>query len=357
MQDKTSKRNMFCLLAIILISTVPVTDLPVKLGQDIWISLLLSIIPVIPLLVIYSRLTALMPEKDIFQITQEIFGKIGAGIAGFLFSFYFIFMAGFVIYNFTELIHLTALFKTPVIIIMIILLLAALYLANSGIEAMSKWAYIMFTVMVITIIGTGIASLNAMDMGNLLPVAENSFKDIIKGSYSLVSYPFGEAMIILIIFASLKKENLKPFKISIFSTLMSLLLILILIIRAITVLGPELTDTSLFAVYKATSVAKAGNYLQRIGAFIEFVYILAGMIKIGVYLFAGFRAVSSFIVLKNKKIILFSVGVLAVAVSFILFNNNLYIVDFYKIFALSAIPFQIIIPVFLWICAEIKVRR
>ena len=356
MQDKTIKRNIFSLFVIIMISTIPVTGLPVKLGQDAWISLLLAIIPVFPLLVIYSRSTKLMPERDIFGMAERLFGKIGAGIAGFLFFIYFIYMTSFIIYSFTELIHLTSLFKTPMFIIMIILILAAVYLARSGLETMAKWAFVMLIVISLTLILTSLASVNFMDFGKLFPVMEHYPKDIIKGSFKLVSYPFGEAVILLIILAPLKGDNLKPFKISILGIFTAAFFISIFLLRTITVLGPELADSSLFAVYKATSIVKVGNYLQRLGSAIEFIYVLAGMVKIAVYLYAAGQAVSRFVGIGGRKAVV-PVGVAGIVLSLLLFGNNLHIFDFYRNFIVFSIPFQIIIPVFIWIWAEIKLRR
>lgn len=59
--------------------------------QDIWISSILAIIFTIPIVIMYGRIMNLYPGKNIFDILEQIFGRV----VGKVFNIIFIFHAFF----------------------------------------------------------------------------------------------------------------------------------------------------------------------------------------------------------------------------------------------------------------------
>jgi spore germination protein KB len=99
------------------------------------------------------------------------------------------------------------------------------------------------------------------------------------------------------------------------------------------------------------------DYFARIEGFISMNFILAGIIKITVCLMAATKGTARLFGINNYRKLLLPVSLLVVALSVIVYKNVMEMFDFLKFYTYYAIPFQVIIPLVVWIAAVVRIRK
>lgn len=355
-KEQLSFRGACSLIIILIISNSIVLGLPGNVGQDGWISLLLTVVGVVPVTLMLARLVRLMPGQDIYAMAESVFGKIGGKIAIFLLGFYSFHLAALVLESNTQFIHMTFLFRTPMAVVTLVMLCAALYLGKCGVEVIGKWGMIVATIFLILLPLFFLLSVSDFDFRQMQPVLEHSVRDIGLSSLRMMSFPFGEAAIIMGIAGSLKKD-VSPYKVGFTGLLVSGVVILTIFVHTCAVLGPVLMETAYFPAYKAASMIELGNFLERIESAVGFLYLLLGMVKAAVCIVSASRGAARLFALPSYKTLLIPIGFGAAALSLILFHNIIEQFDYWEVYKIYAVPFQLLIPLLIWITAEIRSKR
>lgn len=349
-------RQAVCLLAAFICGSSVIVGGITEGEQDSWICLMLSQLFSIPVLWVYARIMWLFPEKNIYQITEYIFGKFFSKILVVLMVWYSIHLAALVLRNFSEFMQIVALSETPQLVLMLIIIIVAVYMAKSGVEALGKWAIIVVTVLFVTIILTVLLLYNQMDFTNFLPVMNHPTKDFFYCGYKFASFPFMETVVFLGMADSIRKQD-KPFKISILGDLFGVALLLVVMLRNIATLGPELLKAEYFPSYVAARIISISDFLVRVEGTISLNFILTGLTKITVCLIAACKGIAFLFHLEDYRKMVFPVGLFVTALCAILYQNTMQMFNFNNVYGIYAAPFQIIIPVLVWIGGEIKNRR
>lgn len=355
-KEAISPSQAFCLLVLFLFGSSALFNINDEVGQDSWISLLLGLVFALPIILLYSRLIKLFPGKDLFEIMKILFGKIAGRALIALMSWYALHLSALVLRNFSEFIKITVMFETPQLAIMIVMLLAIVYMAKSGIETMGRWSLIIMPIVSSVILLTVVLSINKLDINNIRPFMEHSFGAIASNAFRFFSFPFAETVILLCIAGSFKRKE-SPYKLYMYSSFCGAAVLLIVILRNILLLNTSMGMADSFPSFTAVSVVEAGGFLARVEGSIATNLILAGIVKITACLVAAAKGTASLFGIQNYKSMISPIAVLSIALSLMIFRNTIQMVDFLDIYPFYAIPFQIIIPLLIWVVGEIKVHR
>ncbi len=324
--------------------------------QDSWISLLLAMAASFPLLMMYARIMHLLPETDLYDIWTILFGKIIGKIITALFTWYAIHLSALVIRNFSEFQQIVSMPETPQLPIMATLALLTAYLGKSSTAVLGKWSSFIFPIVIFVILITTVLSIKVMDLTNVLPILENGWTPIFKGTFEFVTFPFAETVLFLTMANAVKKTD-SPYKIFGRSLLIGGISLAFVIIRNVIVIGQPMIDSSYFPSYSTARVLSLGDFLSRIEGSITMNFLLTGILKISVCLMAGTKGIAKLFNIEVHKNMLLPTTMLALALCAIVYNNAMEMFDFIKYFNIYAVPFQIIIPVATWIAAEIHMKR
>lgn len=359
MQKETiTFRNAFFLIIMMQISSKVLLGFHGHMKQDTWITLLMATVPTTLLMLLYARMMKLMPGLDIYEMAEATLGKAGAKIVAFLMGYYCLNLATLVLGNYAEFVHITSLFQTPFIIVSMLISMACLYLSKSAMETVGKWCAVMVAVSAVTAVVLVFFSWPTMDFTNLQPVMEHGVGELTVASLKLVPLPMGEAVVGLALLGGVETGKGKsPYKLWVGAGMISILFLLEIFVRTCTILGSEMMETVYFPTYKAASLIRIGTFLERIEALLAFVYILAGISKVAACQIAASRGVAKLFSMPSYKPILLPVAFLSMAFSSILFHSIVEMFDFIDNYIIYAQLFQIIIPVVIWIVAEVKSRR
>lgn len=355
-KENLSARQAIALMVVFIFGSSVILGVSTEIKQDSWISLILAIVFALPLIIIYARIIKLCPGEGLYDMASNLFGKITSKIIIILMTWYAIHLGSLVLRNFTEYIEISTLLNTPQLLVGILLMLTVIYITRSGINILGKWSLIVFPAMLFMVIITIFFSIGSIEISNIFPIMSHSLKSIAKSAYSSFSFPFAETVLILTIASHFKKTD-SPYKIYLSGFLIGGLILFVVILRNLAVLGPSMMASSYFPSYVAARVIELGDFLARIEGIITINFIFAGLTKIAVCLIAAAKGISKLFSVKNYKDMLIPCSLLIIALSSILYKNAIEMFDFLNFYAVYAIPFQIIIPVIIWIAAERRAKK
>jgi spore germination protein KB len=348
----SGKQAISILTLFLLGSTLAVGTSPVS-KQDSWISLLLGLFMLIPIIMAYIRIVSLFPEKNLYDIVTEIFGNVIGKIIVLLYVLYSIHLGAMVIRNFSEFTNIVAMPITPKMVIQVFLIVYCAWMVKSGVEALGRWSKFIVPIVFLTIITTIVISLKDLNFETLKPVGGAGFESIVEGAFSTFSFPFAESVLLLTLFGSVKSTE-NPQKIYIIGTLVAAMLIFGVVIRNICLLGIPSLSMFYFPSYTAVSIVSVGDFFSRFEVLVGINFMFCGFVKISVCLFAASIGMAKIFNVKNYKTMAYPAGLLMITLATIVYKNAAEMFDWLTIYSYYALPFQVILPLIILAGAEIK---
>ncbi len=353
--ESISTRQVFCIIVLFIFGSSLIMGVSIEAAQDTWIALLSVILLATPLVIIYARIIRLYPEKDFFEISELLLGKIAGKIIIVLMTWYAIHLCALVLRNFSEFLQIHAMTETPQFPIMVSIILVVFYMVKSGIETMGKWSVFILPIIIMVVIFTTVTSIKKMDFTNIMPVMEHDIGTIATGAFQILTFPFAETVLFLCLACAFKKKG-NPYKTYISAILVGTLVLLIIFLRNTFLLGPAMINAVYFPSYSTVRIINIGEFFTRIEGSIAMNFILAGIMKMSVCLLAASKGTARLFGIKDYRQILLPVSLLILALSAILYKSTMEMFNFIKYYKFYAILYQIVIPLIIWIFAEIKTR-
>jgi spore germination protein KB len=132
---------------------------------------------------------------------------------------------------------------------------------------------------------------------------------------------------------------------------------MILTVRNTGVLG-NMADKLYFPAYEAVSRINIGDFLQRMEVTVSFVFFISVFVKSSVCLLVTSKGIAKMFNLKDYRSIVIQTGFLMIYFSYTFYDNIMemkYWAD--KVYPYYVFPVQVILPIIIWITAEIKSRK
>lgn len=352
----TNKQGVYIVILYVLGSAIVLSP-GSEAKQDVWIVLLLALLIALPVIFLYARILSIFPEKDLFDILIEIFGKVFGKIIAILFIWYAFHLGAMVLRNFSEFIQVLSLPFTPQLIIVTFTGLICIWAVKAGIEVLGRLAGFLFPILIFTIICSIALSLTKADINNLRPILYNGIKPVMKSTFSVFSFPFAEIVVFMMAFCSIE-GRFNTYKVFAIGLVGGAFILLAVYIRNIVVLGANTEDSLYFPSYSAVSLIEIGTFLQRIEILVSFVFLFVGIIKICVCLYVASNGVAKVFNLGSYRMVTVPIGFLMMNLSCFIYSSTMEMFEWAsKIYPYYAIPFQVILPIITWILAEIKSKK
>ena len=328
----------------------------IQAKQDVWISIILTTIVSIPILYVYSKLLTTYPGKDIYEIFIEVFGKITGRIISLLFVWYTFHLGALIIRNYSEYINIVAFPETPQMVSVFFIGLLCIWMSKAGVEVLGRWSSFVAPFILFILIITISLSLTNADYGYIKPVLYNGISPVISTSISFLSFPFLEVVIYTAIFNTLV-DNKKTFKVFLTSTIIGSTILLLILLRNILVLGPNIINDIFFPAVLAVEVINIGVFIQRIEVVVSIVFILGAYVRISSCLLATSIGVTKVLGLDNRNYLIAPLGFLMMCMSILVYNSTMEMFEWLrKYYTYYALPFQVVLPVITLIVAKIKIK-
>ena len=289
--------------------------------QASWISILLAIIIGILPFLLYSYLKNKYPDKNIIQINKEKLGKFGTILNIILIAGTFI----FTICSFWIIVHFIDsqyLYRTPTIMIIIILILPVIYTIIKDFHIFSKVNLIMFYISLFFILVILSGLISNINIDNIKPILNNNPKNILYGTFCFIGFNILPIFLLTIIPKN-KITNYSPKKSFIFYIIsgLSLLNVMFLTISIFGIHLSELYNYPSFHLLKRVSVL---DMIDRVESILSLEWFLALFVQIMISLFFIKEALKETFQTKQKtnNITMIIVRIITAIISFLIFTTK-----------------------------------
>jgi spore germination protein KB len=354
--EKISGKQAVSIMILFAMGSSIVTGGSLKAEQDSWLSIIIGAVMSIPIVLIYARINKLEPDKDLFDLSYMVLGKLGGAIVTFLFSAYAIILGILVIRNFTEYIHVVSFPETPQIVVAISIGLIMYFTVKKGIEVLGRGNVFIMPIAMFVVILLILSSTQNMDLDNIKPILYDNLKPVLAGAYSVLVFPFAETVLFITVFSSVDtKEN--PAKLYVKAILFSGLLLFALVLGNTLVLGFPLVKSLYFPTYTNAGIIEVGKFFSRVEVLVSGNFIVFGLVKATVCLYVGCRGIAKLFNISDHKKVAAPISLLMMISSVYIFKNTMQMFKAAEIYSYSAPFFQIVIPLLILISLQIKLKK
>jgi spore germination protein KB len=329
-----------------------VTGINKEAKQDTWISILMATFMFLPIMALHLRIIKLYPGLNIFEIIDKVFGKILGRTISLLFITYILLLGTYVMKIFAEFVRILNMPETPEFLTMTFLFLVSVWGAKNGPENIGRVAKFCWPIVMASIVLTLFVAFGFMDFSHLKPIMESDFKSLLSGAFFFTMIPLGEAVVCLCFFSSVSLKT-NTLKIYLKALISFIAMLLIMTLRNILVLGVPSALRYYFSSYEAVSVISLGAFFAHIEVLIGINLMLAGFIKIVVCVYASSLGLTKIFNLQDQKSMVVPSGLLVVMLCYLFYPIQY---DWLQSYRFYSIAFQVLLPLVVWIGAEIQTK-
>lgn len=340
---RISSIQLFLLLTGFLFGSTLILAPAQGAKNDAWLAILLGGAGGALLMGVYAAIALLNPSKTLAEILKEKLGKVGGSFVTILYIWYFIHLASLVLRNFGEFIATMTFLETPMAVVIGLFAVILVYLVNSGIEVMGRLSELLVPVIFLVVFIISLSLITVRDFTAFFPVLENGMKPVLNGAFALITFPFGESVVFLMVFPHLnKKERLK--KVVPASAALVTFIILLVFFRDIFVLGSDLMVRSTFIPH-LTSLLLPGFNVEPL---IDITLMIGGGVKCSVCIYAAARTLCQIAGIGDYRKLTGAISTFCVVLSIWVYANVLEMFNFSEnLWPYYSLPFQIVIPLLL----------
>ncbi|MDF2834605.1 MAG: hypothetical protein K0Q63_245 [Paenibacillus sp.] len=173
---------------------------------DSWISILVAGAVIQLLLFVYAKLYYRMPGRILSEMTVELFGTFAGRTINIVYFSLFMFIAGYAISLFVQLVHTWLLPKTPEPVILTLIACAFLYLSLQTLSAIERFFTFASILFVLILLFSLTAFTHDMHISYVTPVGRSGLSGILTGSENTFFAMIGFE-VVLFLFARVHREN------------------------------------------------------------------------------------------------------------------------------------------------------
>ncbi|WP_054873814.1 GerAB/ArcD/ProY family transporter [Oxobacter pfennigii] len=353
-KEVISNKQAISIMVIFLSGTSSASLFGITAGKDVWMAVVLSVLAALITGIGFAKIHFDYPDKNLFDVLEICFGKIGGKIIGLLFTAYF-FQTGIdVLSNITFFIQTVTLPETPRLATIFFIMLLCLWVAKEGTEVLGRWTEFFIPLYITAIFIAVILLIPKMELKNIQPMLYDGIKPVLRGAFYTFSFPFGEIVIFSAIFSSFQSKKFS-FKVYIVSLLLGGIMVLIVSLTDLLVLGVDVASELYYPSYSVVSKIDVGNFLQRMEIIAALVMMLGGFVKVSVYLIAISKGLSKVFGYKSYRFLTTPAALLLISTS-IFFHKSILEYDGWnnETWPYLAIVFQLFLPAILFFACEIK---
>lgn len=356
-KDALTERQGISIISIFILGTAMITGVAKEAGENAWISLILASILALPFQMMYARILANFPGKNILEITQLVCGKFIGIVIGVLFLWNAIYLGANLLKIFDQFINIVDLNRTPEFVIITLITVFIMQMLKSGIQVFGRWSELyLYPLLAMFIIITSLL-MPIKEIDNMIPVLYNGVQPVIKGTMNTLLFPLTQTFIFLLLFTnySNKKSYYKVFG---FGSILGSIMLLIMTLDNILVIGKDNYISSLFPPYVTLRRLHLGMFFQRVEMLLILIFIFVGFIKIVSVYFSALISIQYIFNTKDYKTFAIPMCLLLAILGYLTYYDFL---AHDKILNNIYLPFawitNIIVPFIIFIAEEIYLHR
>lgn len=289
---RISNYQLFCLIVLFEIGSSILFVRGIEAKQDAWIAVLMGTLIGLALMWVYTELGEKIPQENLAEIIIKLLGKYLGIPLVFLYALFFLYCSTKNFHEFGIVLVTTFLIKTPILVILIVFMLTALYILFLGVEVLGRTSEILFPTIIFFIMSVvimiGISG--RIQLEELTPVLANGWQPIFKEVYpGLMNFPFGEAVVFMMYWCYLDAKQ-PARNISLLAIGISGLIIAFIVVIDICVLGVNIAATATISFLEVIKLINIGNIITNLDAFGIVLMFIGGFYKMILFFYGGVQA-------------------------------------------------------------------
>jgi len=355
-KDAITEKQGVALIVLYSIGISSVLVTAIGAQNDLWISIILSTLIMIPMGLVYGKLSTIIPNKDIFDVIYLCWGKYIGRIIAIAYIWFLVNICMFALRDLGEFFRLTVGPETPMIFPMLVGMLVTIFGIKKGIKVLGRIASFFLIPVSIFIILDNLFLLPEIKLNNLQPILYNGWMPVFKGIFNTISYPLGELVAFTGIFYTLSEKEAKRAYVK--GIVLSGIILLVSSAITLLVIGNTVARVYYFPAYVATSRITIGRFFQSVEVLLAFMLTLGGYSNFAVLFLCSAKGISSIFGIDDYRPITFPLGIFILNYSLFIADNTSEFYTFTRnVWPYYAIPFQIVLPIATLVIAKIKIKK
>ncbi|MDR6881269.1 endospore germination permease [Bacillus sp. 3255] len=322
--------------------------------QDAWLSMLIAGGIGIALSLPVIHLSMLHPNQTLTLFSQSLLGKWFGRILVIPFLIVWYILSAALLRSFADFLHLVLVDRTPLWMIMILLVGVTIYMTYSaGITGIGRFCELMGPVIMLTLLISIILNVGNVDLRYLQPVYfDSGWLNIVKGSLAPSIWFAGPFTFLVII--SFMQQPQKALSRSIWGICTTVLIVSISTLMVILVFGPNLSAKIRFPYFMFVRTIDILNFIQNVDIFIMFIWIFGVFAQLSLYFFIASYETAQWLKMKEWRKMIW-IGAPIIFIMAFLIPDETAFTQYDKFWTSVIFPVcGITIPLFLWIIAMIR---
>ncbi|MEG2858003.1 MAG: GerAB/ArcD/ProY family transporter, partial [Clostridia bacterium] len=174
-------------------------------GRDVWIAYIAATILAIFVWSLATRRMERSPGKSFFAIVELSFGRIFGRVIIVTLVLFALLSCTTSIGLFTRAAQLTALSKTPQIILPLAMLLCAAWSLYGGLSVIARTASLLFYFSIATFLYFLLSGLPLLDLRNIMPIMSHNLLNTARSALSVFTNEFGDMILLLAMYTEIKR--------------------------------------------------------------------------------------------------------------------------------------------------------
>ncbi|MDQ6422575.1 endospore germination permease [Paenibacillus sp. LHD-117] len=293
--------------------------------QDSWLAMALGMLLAVPFLLLFFYAYKVDPELSLVQNLMKKLGRWVGGAISLLFLTHPLFVGVAIVKEIGDFMNTHIMPETPNMAILGLFLVIVVMSVSGGLEAFARAGEILFICFMLVFILFSMALLPQMNLHMLEPVMEKGFAPVFSGTMISLTYCFVELIGLLMIMPRVARKEPKDVARSFFyGALIGGIIILVVIVLCVAVLGTNITERHIYPTFTLAKRINVGDFIERVEAFLAFMWIISSFFKLTVNLFALQIGLSQLFGLKDYRSFSVPVGLVLLLLSVTFAPNIVY---------------------------------
>ncbi|ULL13174.1 spore gernimation protein [Paenibacillus sp. H1-7] len=280
-------------------------------GNDLWLASMLASLTGVIAIYAACRLHDHYPKQSIVQYSENIVGKIPGKILGVIYFLYLVRATGIITREYAEFVKGNFLFKTPILLVIALMIVLAAVAVRGGVEMLARSAVI-FTPIFIIPLFLLLFLIGQLDLGNIFPILNHGFVPVLRGTASPQAW-MSEFFLMTFFLPCLQDpgKGKQWGTVSLIAVVLSLTYVNLI---TLFLLGPDIENKS-YPVLTAFRYISVANFVENLEAGLLAMWIVGNFVKIAVFYYATVLSLAHTCQLSDYRSIVFPIGILAVICS------------------------------------------
>lgn len=256
-----TNRQGFTLLVIFTMCNAYSLLFGADCGRDIWIAYLLAAALAVLLWALLTRSFERRPYGSLFEMLSAAFGNVGGRVVTALLCVYAALSCTTSLALFGRFTQLTALSKTPQLLLPLLLLLLAAWGLKSGLEVVARGASMLFYFVIITFLYFVIFGVPLLDVRNITPVLADGILRPARSALSIFTNQFGDTLLLFAVYPSIRRAPNRR-RTMICAMLCAGIFAAVIALITVLTIGGNQTGAEFFPVFTILSIRNIGGYIR-----------------------------------------------------------------------------------------------